>query len=350
MNVAKLTPRIREILQSSDLSTVSAKKVRRQLENEMGESLDVYKTEIDDVIKRQFQVLHNESQQRHHAQQQYVQQYSQQGQIGGVYGGPQGLQVPGGGFPGSIHHAAPGIAAGGVAADGASPDATPRKRGRPRKPENERKQQRKKREVDPNRPKRQTGLSKPMKLSSELGELLGHKYCARTDVVKELWIYIKANGLQDQSDKRYILCDDKLLKIFQTERLFMYTMNKLLNDHLFKPTPEENAEAIALLNLPPTHPAVTSSAKAFAAVASGSADPGSATPAASDAPHSADSGDDDADDAEGDDADDGDAHSDKSAATDQQKSIGQPSPSLPTAAPLVLPPQSSSVNGDSSAT
>ncbi|KAI8324498.1 SWIB/MDM2 domain-containing protein, partial [Martensiomyces pterosporus] len=103
-----------------------------------------------------------------------------------------------------------------------------------RKPENEKKQHRKKREVDPNKPKRQTGLSKPMKLSADLSAFLGQKYCARTDVVKNLWKYIKENNMQDPSDKRYILCDDKLKKLFDTDRLYMYTMNKLLNQHLVK--------------------------------------------------------------------------------------------------------------------
>ncbi|KAJ2240371.1 hypothetical protein GGH98_005953, partial [Coemansia sp. RSA 454] len=51
MDIAGLTPRIRDILQMSDLSTVSAKKVRRQLENELNSSLDSHKAEIDDIIK-----------------------------------------------------------------------------------------------------------------------------------------------------------------------------------------------------------------------------------------------------------------------------------------------------------
>ncbi|KAI9499846.1 SWIB/MDM2 domain-containing protein, partial [Coemansia spiralis] len=214
--VTTLTPRIREILQCSDLATISAKKVRRQLEHEMSVSLDTYKGEIDEVIKQQFQQIHSETQQRQQAQQQYAQQQYAQGQM--VYGVPtMPLQMP---------YAAP--------MPNMSPE-TPRKRGRPRKPENERKQQRKKRVLDPNRPKRQTGLSKPMKLSADLSAFLDQKYCARTDVVKNLWKYIKEHNLQDPEDKRYILCDAELKKLFATDRLYMYTMNKLLNEHLVKP-------------------------------------------------------------------------------------------------------------------
>ncbi|KAJ1730444.1 hypothetical protein LPJ72_004472 [Coemansia sp. Benny D160-2] len=263
MDVSNFTSRIREILQSSDLATISAKKVRRQLEHEMNASLDSYKGEIDEIIKQQFQQIHSETQQRQQAQQQYAQQYAQQqGQIGGVYHAMPGLQMPGGGY----HAMGGGVGAvGGVAgmpgaSGGAAGDGAPRKRGRPRKPETDRKMSRKKRVLDPNRPKRHTGLSKPMKLSPKLRDFLDQKYCARTDVVKNLWIYIKAHNLQDPEDKRYILCDAKLQDIFQTERLYMYTMNKLLNDHLTKPTPEENAEAMELLGLPPTHPAAADSA------------------------------------------------------------------------------------------
>ncbi|KAJ2077704.1 hypothetical protein H4R24_004969 [Coemansia sp. RSA 988] len=138
-----------------------------------------------------------------------------------------------------------------------------RKRGRPRKPESEKKNKRKKRVVDPNRPKPLTGLAKPMKLSENLRDFLEQKYCARTDVVKELWKYIKAQGLQDPADGRYILCDKKLNLLFKTDRMSMYEMNKLLNVHLIKPTPEENLEAIKLLNLPPNHPAHADSAGLF---------------------------------------------------------------------------------------
>ncbi|KAJ2612838.1 hypothetical protein H4S08_002520 [Coemansia sp. RSA 1365] len=346
MDVQSLTPRIRQILQQSDLSTVSAKKVRRQLENEMSTSLDTHKADIDDIIKIQFQQLHNESQQRHHAQQQYVQQYSQQGGMGGVYGASQGmpgLQVPGGGYPGGMHPGAPGMPHGGPpgmipgGGDMMSPDANiPRKRGRPRKPENEKKLQRKKRIQDPNRPKRQTGLSKPMKLSETLSEFLEQKYCARTDVVKNLWKYIKANELQDPSDKRYILCDDRLQKLFHTERLYMYTMNKLLNEHLVKPTPEENLEAITLLNLPPSHPAAADSAGLIASK-TGSTTPGAvapASPAVSDTGVSATS----------------DALQ-TGESEDEDRSVthnAAPNASSQTTSPLALP-QPSGINGGSNA-
>ncbi|KAJ2065426.1 hypothetical protein GGI17_000239 [Coemansia sp. S146] len=351
MDIASFAPRIRDILQSSDLSTVSAKKVRRQLEHEMRVSLDAYKGDIDEIIKQQFQQIHNETQQRQAQQHQYAQQYAQQqGQMGGVFGVSQampGLHMPPGGIVGTSHLSVPGSVA---AAGGALPGEAPRKRGRPRKPENEKKQQRKKRVVDPNKPKRSTGLSKPMKLSQDLGSFLGQKYAARTEVVKSLWKYIKERDLQDPVDKRYILCDDKLQVLFHESRLYMYTMNKLLNEHFIKPTPEENAEAIVLLGLPPSHPAVADSAgllPSSSVKAEGSAH--SPAPSDGDTQHT---GDEDEEEEEEEDDDDLDAKSETqptsaSTAVDTKTNLSQKlSPTISaTTSPLTLPPMPSSING-----
>ncbi|KAJ2744052.1 hypothetical protein GGI20_003273 [Coemansia sp. BCRC 34301] len=343
MDISTFAPRIRDILQSSDLSTVSAKKVRRQLETEMRVSLDPYKGDIDDIIKQQFQQIHTETQQRQQQQQQYAQQYAQQqGQMGGVYGVSQAMS-------GGLHMPPPSggaIAVGGVlgssavSGGGLSPGDAPRKRGRPRKPENERKQQRKKRVVDPSKPKRSTGLSKPMKLSADLASFLGQKYAARTEVVKSLWKYIKEHGLQDTADKRYILCDDKLLVLFHEARLYMYTMNKLLNDHFIKPTPEENAEAIALLGLAPDHPAAADSASLLpSSVVKGESGMDAHSPLPSEGSDGQQT-----DEEEDEDEDEDDAKSEPQQIADDVK------PGLPvgSAAPLTLPPMPASVNGASS--
>jgi DNA topoisomerase-3 len=47
--------------------------------------------------------------------------------------------------------------------------------------------------------------------SAELAAVIGSDPVARPQVVKKLWDYIKANGLQDAKDKRSINADAKLL-------------------------------------------------------------------------------------------------------------------------------------------
>lgn len=58
---------------------------------------------------------------------------------------------------------------------------------------------------------------------------------SRPETVKRLWAYFKENELQDPKDRRQIRCDDALKAIFKQERVHMFTMNKLLSDHLFAP-------------------------------------------------------------------------------------------------------------------
>ena len=69
-------------------------------------------------------------------------------------------------------------------------------------------------EVKPKR-KGGGGLSAVKEISQELADFLGSgRQMARTDVVKAMWQYIKANDLQNPEDKRAILLDDKMKGLF----------------------------------------------------------------------------------------------------------------------------------------
>ncbi|OLL26850.1 Upstream activation factor subunit spp27 [Neolecta irregularis DAH-3] len=89
----------------------------------------------------------------------------------------------------------------------------------------------KKRKVvpNPNNP-----FNAPMILSPALGNLLGEKELSRPQVVKRIWDYIKEHNLQDPSDKRHIMCDDKLRDVFVSSRIHMFSMNKTISQHLYK--------------------------------------------------------------------------------------------------------------------
>ncbi len=78
-----------------------------------------------------------------------------------------------------------------------------------------------------------SGLSKPMKLSAELEDVIGPGPMPRTEVTKKLWAYIKENNLQDENDKRTIVADEKLKKVFGGEaKVNMFKMTKLVSNHL----------------------------------------------------------------------------------------------------------------------
>ncbi|GBG28384.1 Histone H1 [Hondaea fermentalgiana] len=88
------------------------------------------------------------------------------------------------------------------------------------------------------------GLSKPMLLSDDLAQVCGGHSMGRTDVVKNLWQYIKSNNLQDPSNKKMIMCDERLRRVFNNqERVDMFTMTKMISDHLTKPDNQDELQA-----------------------------------------------------------------------------------------------------------
>lgn len=48
-----------------------------------------------------------------------------------------------------------------------------------------------------------------------------------------MWAYIHENKLQDPSNKRKILCDEKLQELFGVESIDMFQMNKDLAKHIW---------------------------------------------------------------------------------------------------------------------
>ena len=53
--------------------------------------------------------------------------------------------------------------------------------------------------------------------------------------MKRLWQYVKARDLQDPKDKRQIRCDDALRAIFKSDKVHMFTMNKILSTQMYDP-------------------------------------------------------------------------------------------------------------------
>uniref|UniRef100_A0A803NYS8 DM2 domain-containing protein n=1 Tax=Cannabis sativa TaxID=3483 RepID=A0A803NYS8_CANSA len=76
------------------------------------------------------------------------------------------------------------------------------------------------------------GLNKVCGVSPELQAVVGEPKMPRTEIVKQLWAYIRKNNLQDPSNKRKIICDDALRVVFETDCTDMFKMNKLLAKHI----------------------------------------------------------------------------------------------------------------------
>lgn len=78
-------------------------------------------------------------------------------------------------------------------------------------------------------------LMQPFNLSAELQAVVGPGPMPRSEVVKQLWVYIKANDLQDKTNKRMINADAKLLAVFAGKaQVSMFEMAKLISPHLSK--------------------------------------------------------------------------------------------------------------------
>src|SRR5882672_4507265 len=74
---------------------------------------------------------------------------------------------------------------------------------------------------------------KPLTPSADLAAIVGSKGLPRTEVVKKLWVYIKANKLQDSKNRRMINADAKLKPVFGGKaQVSMFDMAKHLSKHL----------------------------------------------------------------------------------------------------------------------
>jgi len=68
--------------------------------------------------------------------------------------------------------------------------------------------------------------------SAALAAVIGTEPVARTEVIKKLWDYIKANGLQDATNKRAINADAKLKAVFGKDQVTMFELAGIVGKHL----------------------------------------------------------------------------------------------------------------------
>ncbi|MCH8145360.1 MAG: hypothetical protein IIA55_11635 [Gemmatimonadetes bacterium] len=74
---------------------------------------------------------------------------------------------------------------------------------------------------------------RPLQLDEALSAVVGSTRMPRTEVTKQLWVYIRKNGLQDSVDRRMINADDKLKVVFNGKaQVSMFEMTKLVSRHM----------------------------------------------------------------------------------------------------------------------
>jgi upstream activation factor subunit UAF30 len=74
---------------------------------------------------------------------------------------------------------------------------------------------------------------KPVTPDAALAAVVGSKAVPRTELTKNLWAYIKKNGLQDKKNKRMINADAALKVVFGGKaQVSMFDMTKLVSKHV----------------------------------------------------------------------------------------------------------------------
>ena len=68
--------------------------------------------------------------------------------------------------------------------------------------------------------------------SPALAAVVGSDPLPRTEIISKLWVYIKANNLQDAANKRMINADAKLKEVFGKPQVSMFEMAGLIGKHV----------------------------------------------------------------------------------------------------------------------
>lgn len=82
--------------------------------------------------------------------------------------------------------------------------------------------------------RKSTGFTRPYNLSPELSALMGAEALPRHEVVKKIWAMIKERNLYDPKNKQFAICDDELLKVMGVKRFRTFAMLKYLKPHFLK--------------------------------------------------------------------------------------------------------------------
>ncbi|XP_037029340.1 upstream activation factor subunit spp27 [Bradysia coprophila] len=78
------------------------------------------------------------------------------------------------------------------------------------------------------------GYTRPLKLSPALSALLGTEAAPRHEVVAKVWAIIKERNLYDPKNRQYAICDTELRKVMGIKRFRTFGMLKYLKNHFLE--------------------------------------------------------------------------------------------------------------------
>ena len=72
----------------------------------------------------------------------------------------------------------------------------------------------------------------PVQPDADLAAVVGSNPLPRTEIIKKMWDYIKAKGLQDKVNKRNINADATLLKLFGKNQVTIFELAGIISKHV----------------------------------------------------------------------------------------------------------------------
>lgn len=79
------------------------------------------------------------------------------------------------------------------------------------------------------------GLTQPVRPDAALGAVIGGREPrTRAEITRQVWDYIKRNGLQDAGNRRSINADATLRPVFGKDQVTMFELPRAINDHVEK--------------------------------------------------------------------------------------------------------------------
>jgi len=214
---AKLKKAIAEILDSADLNTITAKKVRQQLEAKLKLDLTDRKKEIDELVMEALEKKQEEDKSEEEVSE-------DEGAKPKVSAGKRRK----GSDSESEEEFVPEKKPKGKAKKKGSDAESDEDYGKKRKSASAAK---KGAAAGGAKKRGGTGFTKILRLSPELSSVMGQPEMARHEVVKKIWSIIKEKNLYDPKNKQFAICDAELLPVFGVKRFRTFGMMKHLKNH-----------------------------------------------------------------------------------------------------------------------
>jgi upstream activation factor subunit UAF30 len=208
---AKLKKAIGEILDDADLNTITAKKVRQQLETKLKTDLTDRKKEIDEMVMEVLEQKQDQGKSDDEASE----------DEGKKSGGKRRKHDSDSEDEVVPEKKSKGKAKKAADSDEDSDDWAKKKKTASKKGA----------AAAGGKKKGGTGFTKIMKLSPELSSVMGQPEMARHEVVKKVWSIIKERNLYDPKNKQFAICDTELLPVFGVKRFRTFGMMKHLKNH-----------------------------------------------------------------------------------------------------------------------